>query len=238
MQELTRRRFVYSAAAATLAACTPSEPLVPASDSANAANFDRNHFTARMPTQSGVNFQQKIVRQGQKWTDFFSVNDEVGRHFNRQNVALVPGQAVLVPDGTIAMSDINPFPEDRDMGAGYRMLIDHRRYAWVLYHNNVIVRWGSAVCGLDGRTPAGSYQVTETADKDRRSNRYPVISAAERGGALMPYYMRLTSSGIGIHARYVRGRHETMGCIGVFYDDAQWLNLEIARKHQVRVTIV
>ncbi len=53
----------------------------------------------------------------------------------------------------------------------------------------------------------------------------------------MPYYMRLTADGVGLHARYVRGRHESHGCIGIFYNDAEWLNRTYAAQVPVHVRV-
>ncbi len=82
------------------------------------------------------------------------------------------------------------------------------------------------------KTPTGSYKITEKI-KDKRSNLYGKILNASGGvvksnadsrkdkaptggkflGASMPYWMRLTSTGIGMHEGNVNRRYASHGCI-------------------------
>jgi len=82
------------------------------------------------------------------------------------------------------------------------------------------------------KTPTGSYRITEKI-KDKRSNLYGKILNASGGvvksdadsrkdkapsggkflGASMPYWMRLTSTGIGMHEGNVNRRYASHGCI-------------------------
>jgi hypothetical protein len=230
---LTRRKALLGMASLGLAACggvqTTSSPVLPATQSRY--SFVVNDFTAGVIPPSGV--QKRFIESGESWESLFPNNVEVGQHLNRQNRGLAFGQAVLVPDGPITMADINPFPSVRQLGSGYHVIFDHSKYAWALYGNGELVRWGAAIGG--SKTTRGSFTVTEMAGPDRVSNIYPLSTG---GGAAMPYFMRITAGGIGLHAGQLRGKHESEGCIRMLYDDAMWLNLDIARPHGLRVTVV
>ena len=75
---------------------------------------------------------------------------------------------------------------------------------------------GTAVIiyGANGKlTPHGQFRVLEK-DKDHRSQTYD---------AAMPYMLRLTNTGIALHASTVRERHATHGCIGTPIEFARHL---------------
>lgn len=197
------------------------------------------NYAARFPASA------KIARAGDTWPSVFGARYNIVRVFNRQNEALEKGQVYVVPPRSADMMSISPFAPQLAHAAPYQVIISPQRYAWAFYQNHQLVRWGPAICGSDWcrdigrscRTPSGNFVVSEVAGKNRRSSSYPIIAAAEGRGALMPWYMRLTDRGVGMHARYVRGRHESHGCVGMFYDDAQWLNVEVARKVPLSVHI-
>lgn len=91
-------------------------------------------------------------------------------------------------------------------------------------------------------TPSGSYHI-RAKEKDYHSNLYGKISDAtgavvvadadsrtdtvpEGGkfeGATMPYWMRLTDGGVGLHVGYVPGRPASHGCIRLKNDTAKTL---------------
>ncbi len=91
-------------------------------------------------------------------------------------------------------------------------------------------------------TPSGSYNI-RAKEKDYHSNLYGKITdvtgavvvadadtrtdkVPEGGkfeGATMPYWMRLTDSGVGLHVGYVPGRPASHGCIRLKNDTAQTL---------------
>lgn len=197
-----------------------------------AGGRDYNHYAVAQAEQ-GLS-DTRIARSGETWDSLFGEQAEVARFHNRQNLQLELGQLLLVPPTgvTDTMSpSIVPFGS-AGTDEWVFVLVSPARYAWGLFEGRQLVRWGPAVCGADwcadvGRScysPTGMFPITETAGPDRRSSSYPPELAAEGKGALMPYFMRITDYGAGLHARYIRGRHETHGCIGLFYDDAQWLN--------------
>lgn len=86
------------------------------------------------------------------------------------------------------------------------------------------------------KTPAGEYRITEKI-RDKRSNLYGKILNASGSvvksnadarkhkvpsggkflGASMPYWMRLTGSGIGMHQGNVNSRYASHGCIRTHY---------------------
>jgi len=195
-----------------------------------------NRYTADATPQPGV--QKRQVQSGETWKSLFGDRARLAQHLNRQNTGLRLGQTVLIPDAALTMSDISPFATKRQTGAGYRVIFDHNKNAWGLYLNGTLVRWGAAVGGKNTETTRGEFTISETAGPDRVSNLFPVRSATDRGGAPMPYFMRITSGGIGLHAGEFGGLHASEGCIRMFYEDAQWLNLNIARQHTVRVTVI
>jgi len=177
------------------------------------------------------------ARPGQTWQSVFGSQAAVAKVANRQNVQLEPGQYYVVPPLRASHDSLCPLPRSRRMSNSYLVVISPRHFAWGVYQSGILLRWGPAVCGgswcadvgRSCRTPVGSFTVSEVAGPERRSRAYPREAAAEGRGALMPYFMRLTQSGVGMHARYIHGSHTTHGCIGMFYEDAQWLNRNIAR---------
>lgn len=74
--------------------------------------------------------------------------------------------------------------------------------------------------GKKGRsTPKGEYVVTEK-DKSHHSNKYGSYSTNKDGkrvfrGASMPFFMRLTDDGVGMHAGYVPNYPASHGCIRI-----------------------
>jgi L,D-transpeptidase ErfK/SrfK len=226
------RRFFISSAAAL--AVSPS--LLYASP---AYNDYAAELADRFPGRA------RIVRSGQTWQSLYGKRANIARFYNRQNVALEARQVVVNPPTGRAWGDFLPQSARIRTDEAYHLVVDPGTYSFVLYESGQAVHFGAAVCGAAwcedvGRrcqTPSGNFPVSEIAGPNRRSSKYPVIEAAEGKGALMPYYLRLTKSGVGVHARYIRGRHETHGCIGVFYDDAKWLNLNVATPHGLVVTV-
>lgn len=86
-------------------------------------------------------------------------------------------------------------------------------------------------------TPVGNYRVLEKIEKDKRSSTYgriydaegklvkadadsrvdPVPEGGKYVGAAMPYWMRLTWDGIGMHKGNVPRRPASHGCIRTYY---------------------
>lgn len=233
---MQRRNFLFGSVAAIATLAAPAVV---------AAERKYNHYVAIQAERENV--KTLIVGSRDTWKSLFGTQAEVARFYNRQNLQLEPGQMVLVPPRGVkdVMSPgIAPFGSAGSDDHVF-VLVSPEKYAWGLFGGRQLVRWGPAVCGGDWcadverscRSPSGTFSITEVAGPDRRSGSYPKELAAEGKGALMPYFMRLTDYGVGLHARYLRGRHETHGCVGMFYDDAKWLNQEYAEKHDLRVKI-
>ncbi len=81
-------------------------------------------------------------------------------------------------------------------------LADQRLYA---YHDQQLVAWSNISSGKTGHeTPTGEYTVSEK-DVDHHSSLYD--------NAPMPYFMRLTDSGVGLHAGQLPGYPASHGCV-------------------------
>jgi len=155
--------------------------------------------------------------------------------FNRQNGRLYADQWLVIPPSYLDWNQLAPFVQTDYVGQTDVVVFDPQRLAWAHYINGQLITWGPAVGGKDwcsdknnGRgapckTRVGKFSFTETASPSRRSNAYPV-GCAGKSCARMPYFTRFTDSGQGIHARSMRGANASHGCIGVFEDDAVYIN--------------
>ena len=77
--------------------------------------------------------------------------------------------------------------------------------------NGRVVFSGNISSGKKGHaTPTGNFRILEK-DKFHISNKYP----EPKGGAKMPYMLRLTNGGIAVHQGYVPGYPASHGCIRV-----------------------
>lgn len=233
---MKRRLFVLGGSTLLGVLCAP--PVL-------AAQINYNDYVDTRADRAGVKAVR--VKVGQTWTSIFGAEAEVARYYNRQNLQLETGQLVLIPpigSTTIMSPHVIPGLPLQTSKKTF-VLVSPSHYAWGLFKDRQLVRWGPAVCGgnfcqdvgRSCRSPTGTFSIKEVAGPDRRSGSYPKLEAAEGNGALMPYFMRITEYGVGLHARYIRGRHETHGCIGMFYDDAKWLNEEYASKGGGRVIV-
>jgi hypothetical protein len=91
-------------------------------------------------------------------------------------------------------------------------LADQRLYA---YHNGQLVAWSNISSGRPGHdTPTGSFTVSEK-DVDHHSSLYD--------NAPMPYFMRLTDGGVGLHAGQLPGYPASHGCVRLPYAMAREL---------------
>lgn len=127
------------------------------------------------------------------------------------------------------------------------IVVDVTRQQAYFYKGNTLVGVSAISSGRDGHeTPAGQYKIIEKKT-DHRSNLYgdyvdaagnPVVKgvAVKKDpmppgttflGAPMPYWMRLTSSGVGLHQGFLPGVPDSRGCIRlpekmarIFYENA------------------
>lgn len=121
-----------------------------------------------------------------------------------------------------------------------RVTIDLSQQKAYVFRNSENVGWTYVATGRSGyATPTGTFRISEKI-VDKRSNRYGVIvdakgdvvnSNATAGvhrvppggrfiGARMPYWMRLTGNGVGMHAGAIPhpGSPASHGCIRMPYD--------------------
>ncbi len=234
---MKRRHFLQGSGAFVSLLCAP--PVF-----AGGENY--NHYVVRMADEG-----HKVTRAkaGDTWQSVFGKKHaELARSINRQNLQLEVGQwylgrmkfPSLEKTTLFDHSPLGKLIKSRDS----LVVVSPGKFAWGYYQGGRLVRWGPAVAGNDwcadvGRsctTPSGTFFITEFAGPNRRSSSYPRELAQEGKGALMPYFMRLTEGGVGMHARYIRGRHETHGCIGMFYADARWLNATL-KKSQTKGSV-
>ena len=81
-------------------------------------------------------------------------------------------------------------------------LADQRLYA---YHDQQLVAWSNVSTGRPGHeTPTGAFTVSQK-DVDHHSSLYDDAS--------MPFFMRLTDGGVGLHAGFLPGYPASHGCV-------------------------
>jgi len=81
-------------------------------------------------------------------------------------------------------------------------LAEQRLYA---YHDDQLVAWSNVSTGKSGHdTPTGTFKITQK-HIDHFSSKY--------NNAPMPYFMRLTDDGVGLHAGELPGYAASHGCI-------------------------
>jgi hypothetical protein len=91
-------------------------------------------------------------------------------------------------------------------------LADQRLYA---FHDHQLLAWSNVSTGRSGyETPTGDFSVSEK-DVDHHSSLYEDAS--------MPYFMRLTDSGVGMHAGWLPGYPASHGCVRLPFGMAQKL---------------
>lgn len=91
-------------------------------------------------------------------------------------------------------------------------LADQRLYA---YHGQMLVAWSNISSGRPGHeTPTGAFTVSEK-DVDHHSSLYD--------NAPMPYFMRLTDGGVGMHAGELPGYPASHGCVRLPFSMAREL---------------
>jgi len=91
-------------------------------------------------------------------------------------------------------------------------LADQRLYA---FHDHQLLAWSNVSTGRSGyETPTGDFNVSEK-DVDHYSSLYDA--------APMPYFMRLTDSGVGMHAGWLPGYPASHGCVRLPFGMAQKL---------------
>ena len=104
-------------------------------------------------------------------------------------------------------------------------IADQRLY---VYHGQQVVAWSSVSSGKAGHeTPTGDFTVSEK-DLNHHSNLYE--------DAPMPYFMRLTDGGVGMHAGFLPGYPASHGCIRLPPEMARELYQRVESGTPVQIT--
>jgi hypothetical protein len=183
------------------------------------------------------------------WAGLFHDPEErrVAMMVNRRNTELRQGQMVAVP--RLATRDPmahSPFPTAKEWLGGNHLSVDLNILAWGAWESDghgkaTLVRWGPAnggskVCSDTHlprcKSPVGTRSVLGMYGKWKRSDLYPLDCADKRKcGAKMPWYMKLVSSGEGIHGyAQLPGWNASHGCLRILMEDAHWINKSFAFK--------
>jgi lipoprotein-anchoring transpeptidase ErfK/SrfK len=102
---------------------------------------------------------------------------------------------------------------------------DQRLY---VYHDQQLVAWSSVSSGKPGHeTPTGDFTVSEK-DLNHHSNLYE--------DAPMPYFMRLTEGGVGMHAGLLPGYPASHGCVRLPPEMARQLYQRVDSGTPVQIT--
>jgi|SRR5580658_6702464 lipoprotein-anchoring transpeptidase ErfK/SrfK len=104
-------------------------------------------------------------------------------------------------------------------------IADQRLY---VYHDQQLVAWSSVSSGKPGHeTPTGDFTVSEK-DLNHHSNLYE--------NAPMPFFMRLTDGGVGMHAGFLPGYPASHGCIRLPSEMARELYQRVESGTPVQIT--
>lgn len=188
-------------------------------------------------TKNGVKKVEKtLVRDWEeRWPD--EAERDMIKKINRMNYRLREGYKIAVPKDmkNKTLLDFAPF-EKKIRAPGRKVIIvDLSKLAFAAYdHKGNLVRWGPAVGGKSYcsdvrrrcRSPIGTFSIYKKYGANYRSGKYPIGCRGSRC-ARMPYAM-FFRGGYALHAGNLPGRHQSHGCVRLFYDDAKWLNREWA----------
>lgn len=104
-------------------------------------------------------------------------------------------------------------------------LADQRLYA---YHDQQLLAWSNISSGRPGHeTPTGAFTVSEK-DVDHHSSLYDDAS--------MPFFMRLTDDGLGLHAGFLPGYPASHGCVRMPFGMARELYQRVEAGTPVKIT--
>jgi len=97
-----------------------------------------------------------------------------------------------------------------------------------VYHGNQLLAWSNISSGRAGyETPVGNYVVSQK-DVDHYSNLFQ--------NAPMPYFMRLSDAGLGLHAGFLPGYPASHGCVRLPFEMARELYQRVSPGTSVRIT--
>ncbi len=187
---------------------------------------------------SNPNYVCMPVKPGDTWIELWPNPRErdIVMRLNRSNVALKYREWIVVPKklAHLNLIDISPFPDVIENPDKEKIIVvDLGLQAFAAYNREgALVFWGPATSGRDwcpdiGRpcnTVQGSFRFTRKKDVDCQSNTYPL----GLGGTAMPYCM-FFHGGYAMHGSQLPGKPATHGCIGIFDNDARWLNQDFIK---------
>ena len=152
---------------------------------------------------------------------------------NRMNSALFYRNWLLVPVNWHGLHDwdFSPMPLYRNTAHVKEVVVDLKKHAFGAYNaQGQLVSWGPiasgrAVCPVRTHrscaTRPGSFAVFKKRGVSCYSRTYPLKT---KGGAPMPYCM-FFDGGRALHASRLMGFvNQSRGCVGMFVEDAKWLN--------------
>ncbi|MGE3319377.1 MAG: L,D-transpeptidase [Candidatus Berkiella sp.] len=184
------------------------------------------------------------VARGQTWRSLFPDDNDrmIVKKVNRMNTSLRAGMIIAVPKNlnNVNLLDLSPLPHQ---GTPSSVMVDLSDLAWGAYDSNgKLINWGPVSGGKNycpdvGRgckTLTGNYTFYRKQGAGCVSSKFPI----PRGGAPMPYCMHFRG-GYAMHASAtVPGYNASHGCVRMFYEDAQWLNLNFVNVGRTQVRII
>lgn len=159
---------------------------------------------------------------------------DVVKRLNRVSLQTVSRPWIVVPKNlrhTNVMA-LSPFPQQLTPTGQKFVIVNLNYQAWAAYdETSKLVRWGPA-SGGKGYCPdihskcntiTGHFRIYRKQGPECISSRFPVET---HGGAPMPYCMHF-HTGFALHgAPVLPGYNASHGCVRLFVEDAQWLNLD------------
>ena len=129
--------------------------------------------------------------------------------------------------------------------------------AWLLNGKEEVILETDISTGIDGReTPDGTFKVLEMLE-DKRSNLYgryvdketrevvvkeswnhegPIPEGTEYEGILMPYWLRLTWDGVGMHVgKFPQRVRTSFGCIRVFEEAQPYIYQKVQKGTKIEI---
>ena len=174
------------------------------------------------------------ITAGQTWENLFPdpVQRDLVQRVNRTYNHLYTGKEIAIPKNLahVNILDVAPFPNKIDGEKEKLIVVDQEKLAWGAYDpQGNLVLWGPISSGRDKcsdsnkscRTLTGIFRVFSKENSKCTSDVFPI----GKGGAKMPYCMYF-HKGFALHGSDdIPGQRASHGCVRMFIQDAQWLNL-------------
>ncbi|MFO1258939.1 MAG: L,D-transpeptidase [Gammaproteobacteria bacterium] len=187
------------------------------------------------------------AKRGDYWEKLFpnAEQRDLVKRLNRTNVNIYAGMKIAVPNNlsSASLMDIAPFPHKIPALGSNKVIVNQRELAWGAYDaTGNLVKWGPMSGGQNYcadvkrgcKTVSGEYTFYRKQGAGCISTKYPI----GKGGAKMPYCM-FFHGGYALHGSYaVPGYHASHGCVRIYPQDAEWLNLNFVRVGSTRISIL